>query len=306
MLTSARAAGSALWIGYCLLGAWSMLTVTRADEAPASPLVRHGEYVFRAAGCASCHTDVDNGGAFLAGGRALETPFGTFYSPNITAHPTNGIGNWTAAEFTRAMREGIDPEGRHYYPVFPYPSFTRMRQEDLTALHAYLLQTRPVAQANRPHDLPWYMRYRIANWFWKLLFFNSGPYQPDPKRTPEWNRGAYVVTALAHCGECHTPRNQLGVLDDDMELAGTLQGPEDTTIPNITRDAATGIGDWTRSELVDYLGLGEVPDGPYADGLMAEVIEEGLQYLSADDIDAIAEYVWTLPARRNEAVAESR
>jgi mono/diheme cytochrome c family protein len=146
----------------------------------------------------------------------------------------------------------------------------------------------------------------MANWFWKLLFFKSGPYQPDPKRTPKWNRGAYVVTALAHCGECHTPRNQLGALDVEMELAGTLQGPEDTTIPNITPDAATGIGDWTRSELVDYLGLGEVPDGPYADGLMAEVIEDGLQYLSADDIDAIAEYVWTLPGRRNEAVAESR
>ncbi len=306
MLSTDPATGLALGFGCCLLGAWSLLAIARADEAPASPLVRHGEYVLRAAGCVSCHTDVYSDGAFLAGGRALETPFGTFYSPNITAHPTNGIGNWTLAEFTRAMREGIDPEGRHYYPVFPYPSFTRMRQDDLTALHTYLLQTRPVARANRPHDLPWYMRYRIVNWFWKLLFLDPGPYQPDPQRPTLWNRGAYLVTALAHCGECHTRRNLFGVLDNEMELAGTPFGPEDTAIPNITRDAATGIGDWTRSELVDYLGLGEVPDGPYADGLMAEVVEDGLQYLSAGDIDAIAEYVWALPARRHEAVAERR
>lgn len=305
MLATAGGTGLVLRFGCCLLGAWSWLTLARADEAPASALVQHGEYVLRAAGCATCHTDVEHDGAFLAGGRAIKTPFGTFFSPNITAHPTDGIGRWTMAEFTRAMREGIGPEGRHYYPVFPYPSFTGMRQDDLTALHAYLLQTRPVARPNRPHDLPWYMP-RIVNWSWKLLFFEPGPYQLDPQRTALWNRGAYLVTALAHCGECHTPRNLLGGLENGMELAGTTNGPDGVTVPNITRDLDTGIGDWTRSELVDYLGLGEVTDGPYADGLMAEVIEDGLQYLRAGDIDAIAEYVWSLPARRHEAVAESR
>ena len=301
-----RVTGLARWFGYSLLGAASLLLVTGAGEAPGASIIERGEYMFRAAGCAGCHTDVDNDGEYLAGGRALTTPFGTFYSPNITAHPTHGIGNWTVEDFIRAMREGIDPEGRHYYPVFPFPSFTRMHQDDLTALYAYLLSTPPVARANRPHDLVWYMKFRFANWFWKLLFFTPGPLAPDPQHSALWNRGAYLVRALAHCGECHTQRNRLGVLDSGMELAGTPSGPDDEAIPNITRDEATGIGDWRRSELVDYLGLGEVPDGPYADGLMAEVVENGLQYLSAGDIDAIAEYVWTLPARRNDAIEKIR
>ena len=295
------------WFGAWLLGvACSLSPVAGAGEAPVSALVRHGEYVFLAAGCGGCHTDVENDGAFLAGGRVFKTPFGIFYSPNITSHPTHGIGSWTLAEFTRAIRTGTGPGGRHYYPVFPYPSYTGMLRDDVAALHAYLLQTPPVAQPSRAHQLPWYMGFRIVNWAWKLLFLKPGPYQAVPGRSQSWNRGAYLVTALTHCGECHTPRNPFGALDSDMQLAGTVDGPEDTVIPNITLDADTGIGDWTRSELVDYLGLGEVEDGPYADGMMAEVIEDGLQYLGADDIDAIAEYVWSLPARRNDAVAEAR
>jgi len=286
------------------MGAAVMLAAADSGAAPDPALVKRGEYVFRAAGCGGCHTDVDNGGEFLAGGRALSTPFGTFYTPNITSHPSAGIGRWTLEDFSRALREGIAPDGRDYYPVFPYPSFTRMYQGDVAALYAYLLSTPPVARVNRPHDLSWYISFRISNWFWKLLFLKSGPLAPDPQRSALWNRGAYLVKALAHCGECHTQRNRLGVLDDTMQLAGTPNGPDDETIPNITRDQATGIGDWTRAELLEYLSLGEVPDGPYADGLMAEVVENGLQYLSDEDLDAIVEYVWTLPAKRNDALPD--
>ncbi len=282
------------------------LLIPAADiyAAPDPALIKRGEYIFRAAGCGGCHTDIDNGGKFLAGGRALSTPFGTFYTPNISSHPTAGIGRWTLADFIRSIRKGISPDGRHYYPVFPYPSFTNMRSDDLAALYAYLQSTPPVARINRHHDLRWYVNFRVANWFWKLLFLKTGPLTPDPKRSALWNRGAYLVIAMAHCGECHTQRNKLGVLDKQMELAGTPDGPDHETIPNITRDKATGIGDWKRSELVEYLGVGEIEDGPYADGLMAEVVENSLSYLSAKDIDAIAEYIWSVPVRRNDALAD--
>jgi len=179
-----------------------------------------------------------------------------------------------------------------------------MRRDDLSALYTYLRSIPPVAQKNRPHDLPWYMRLRIANWFWNLLFLKPGPLAPDPQHSALWNRGAYLVIAMAHCGQCHTQRNRLGVLDKNMELAGTPNGPDDTTIPNITRDKATGIGDWKRSELVEYLSVGEIQDGPYADGLMAEVVENSLEYLSDEDINAIAEYLWTLHPKRNEALVD--
>ncbi len=261
-------------------------------------LVEHGQYVFRAAGCESCHTDADRDGDFLAGGRAFETPFGKFYSPNISSDKTYGIGKWSAEEFVRAMREGVGPEGQDYYPVFPYPTYTRIRDDDLMALYAYLQQTPPVAQPNRPHQLPWYMQYRTANWGWKLLFFEPGPFQPDAGRSPSWNRGAYLVTALAHCDECHTPRNNFGAPDMTRRLAGAaLAGDE--SAPNISPDTSKGIGNWRQADLVRYLRKGVRPDEEFADGSMAEVIDNGLAHLHVEDIEAMAEYLLSLPPRTN-------
>ena len=261
-------------------------------------LIEQGQYVFRAAGCESCHTDADRNGEFLAGGRALETPFGKFYSPNISSDKTHGIGDWSAEEFVRAMREGVGPEGQDYYPVFPYPTYTRISDDDLMALYAYLQQTPPVAQPSRPHQLPWYMQYRTANWGWKLLFFEPGPFQPDPGRSPSWNRGAYLVTALAHCDECHTPRDNFGALDMTRRMAGAaLAGDE--SAPNVSPDTSRGIGNWRQADLVRYLSKGVRPDEEFADGSMAEVIDNGLAHLRAGDIEAIAEYLLSLPPQTN-------
>ncbi len=260
--------------------------------------IERGEYVFRAAGCESCHTDADHDGEFLAGGRVFDTPFGGFYSPNITSDKTHGIGSWTAEEFIRAMREGIGPEGQDYYPVFPYATYTRVSDDDLLAMYAYLQQTPPVAQPNRPHDLPWYMQFRTANWIWKLMFLEPGPFQPDTGRSSIWNRGAYLVTALAHCDECHTPRNSFGALDLTRRMAGAALGGDESA-PNISPDTAKGIGNWRQADLVRYLSKGIRPDEEFADGAMAEVIDNGLSHLRVEDLEAMAEYLMSLPAQQN-------
>jgi mono/diheme cytochrome c family protein len=257
--------------------------------------VARGEYVFRAAGCAGCHTDRDNHGPFLAGGRALSTPFGTFYAPNITPDPRHGIGGWTRSDFVRAMSRGVAPDGSHYYPVFPYTSYTRMRRDDLLALRAYLDQVPPVARPNRPHDIAWYLSFRPLMAIWKWLFFTPGTFENDPARPPEWNRGAYLARAMAHCGECHTPRNRLGVADVTRRLAGTRNGPEGKPVPNITPHPRRGIGRWDLDDLVYYLKTGMTPGGDFAGGLMAEVIDDGLRHLTDSDRKAVAAYVKSVP-----------
>lgn len=258
-------------------------------------LRERGAYVLRASGCVTCHTDAENDGAFLAGGRALDTPFGRFYSPNITFDREQGIGAWQAQDFFRALSHGVAPDGGSYYPVFPYTTYTRMRREDMFALWAYLASVPKSDRENRPHELVWYMRYRVVNRVWKYLFFEPGVFQPDENQSEQWNRGAYLVTAMTHCGECHTPRTRFGALDTDLAYAGAKDGPEGESTPNITPDRETGIGKWSRSELTYYLSKGMLPDGDFAGGLMAAVIEDGLEYLTEEDLDAIAEFIMTLP-----------
>ena len=259
------------------------------------PLIKQGEFVFRGAGCAGCHTDVDHDGHFLAGGRAIGTPFGTFYSPNITPDLKTGIGNWSNEDFIRALTEGVSPDGSHYYPVFPYTAYTRMYEEDILALKAYLFTVPPVAQPNKPHELPWYMRSHYVNWLWKLINFSSGEYQPQEDRSKQWNRGAYLAVALAHCAECHSPRNLIGALDQTRLNAGTRDGPDGEVVPNITPDKRTGIGRWSEDDLAYFLETGATPKGDYTGSLMAEVIDEGLRYLPPEDHQAIAHYIRTLP-----------
>jgi mono/diheme cytochrome c family protein len=263
-------------------------------------LRERGAYVLRASGCVACHTDGENDGQFLAGGRPLETPFGTFYSPNITPDRDHGIGAWQAQDFFRALGHGVAPDDSSYYPVFPYTSYTRMRAEDMFALWAYLASVPKSARKNTPHELVWYMRLRIVNRLWKILFFEPGVFRPDEDRSNEWNHGAYLVKAMAHCGGCHTPRTSFGNLDYDLAYAGAKDGTQGESVPNITPDKDTGIGDWHRSELVGYLSEGLLPDGDYAGGLMADVIDHGLSYLKPEDLDAIAEFITTLTPIRNK------
>lgn len=264
--------------------------------ATSDDAVRRGEYLLRAAGCVSCHTDRDPDGPFLAGGRALKTPFGTFYAPNITPDPNHGIGRWSDEDFVRALAHGVSPRGTHYYPAFPYTSYTRIRREDLLALKAYLFTVPAIARPNRKHELRWYARWRPLLAIWKWFFFTPGVFLPDTDRSEEWNRGAYLATALGHCGECHTPRDAFGALDEDWHYAGTRDGPEGELIPNITPDRKTGVGRWREDDMVYFLETGATPGGDYVGSLMAEVIDDGLSRLSAADRKAIAVYLRSLPA----------
>ena len=301
LIFSATAQHRKLW---CATVPFLLLTANPAGAADSS--LAQGEYLFRAAGCATCHTDEKNKGAPLAGGRALNTPFGTFYTPNITPDPETGIGRWTDEDFRRALREGKNPQGRDYYPAFPYTSYTQLTDADLLAIKRYLFSQKPVHQANKPHELTWYVRSRLTLKVWKKPFFNLGVFTPQPEQSAVWNRGAYLVNAVAHCGECHTPRNPMGGSVKSKFLAGNPNGPDGAAVPNITPDKTTGIGKWRESDLVDYLETGAKPDGDYAGDAMAEVIDNNLKHLTTDDRKAIAVYVLAQPPVEQEIRKEKK
>ena len=272
-----------------------LLTLTQADLAAGEEdQVERGQYLVRAGGCFSCHTA--KGGEKLAGGRPLTTPFGTFYSPNNTPDPDTGIGRWADAQFLRALRDGVRPDGANYFPVFPYPSFTGITDSNALAMKAYLFSLPPVHQQNRPHDVPFPISLRWLQTGWELLFFTPGPFQSAPDRSVAYNRGAYLVTALAHCGECHTPRNLLGATQLGQQLAATPDGPDGQLVPNITPDPTTGIGRWDKDDVVELLRTGATPEQSRVKGAMREVIEDGLKYLTKDDLRAIADYLFAQPA----------
>lgn len=267
-----------------------------AADTPPADAVRRGEYVFNAAGCLGCHTDEKGGGAPLAGGRGLATPFGTFHTPNITPDPVHGIGRWTEAQFVTAFREGEGPGGTHLFPAFPYASYTRMTDADLKDLRAYLM-TRPAsAQANRPHELDPPFGWRFLLPLWKALYLDEGPLPDDPSKPAEWNRGRYLVEALGHCGECHTPRDWMGGMDQDRRFAGTANGPEGDKIPNITPDPKAGIGGWSVGDIASFLEIGMTPDGDFVGSGMGEVIRNSTSKLTPEDRRAIAVYLKSVPA----------
>lgn len=280
------------WATYLLLLPLLHCAAVSAD----TELERNGEYVFQIAGCAGCHTAREKGAVPLAGGRSLETAFGVYYSPNITPHPEHGIGRWTDGDLARALREGVSPGGVHLYPVFPYTSYAGMLEEDIRALSAYLRRVPASDQANPAHDLPWYLRIRSALYLWKLFFHSSEPFEPRADRSAAWNRGAYLAKVLGHCGECHTPRNFMGVLDRSRDLAGNSNGSEGEAVPNITSHPEDGIGDWSAGEIGEYLRSGYRPDGDVAGGVMAEIIDESLRHLTGEDRVALVEYLMTVPA----------
>jgi mono/diheme cytochrome c family protein len=272
------------------------------DDVLISALAR-GRGVFYATGGCTCHTNYPGEGAgapALAGGRAMETPFGVFYSTNITADPTTGLGQWSDTDFIRAMREGLSPEGQHYFPVFPYPSFTGLRDQDLVDLKAYLDSLPTVERANLPPGAPFPFSWRATLSGWKWLNFTSARIETESTRDEQWNRGNYLVNAAAHCGECHTPRTLTGGLDRSMWLAGSEEGPEGELAPNITPHVETGIGPWSIPDLVWYLEMGLKPDGDDTQGLMSEVIEHGYTNLPKRDLEAIAVYLKSVPAIEND------
>jgi mono/diheme cytochrome c family protein len=189
----------------------------------------------------------------------------------------------------------VRPDGSDYFPVFPYPSFTGITTGDALAIKAYLFSRPSVRHPNRQHDVAFPFSWRFLQSGWRLLFFTPGPFQPSPERSATYNRGAYLVTALSHCGECHTPRNALGAMRPSLWLAGTADGPDGQVVPNITPDPATGIGEWQKADLVELLRTGTTPEQTTVKGAMREAIADGFKYLSDDDLAAIADYLLAQP-----------
>jgi len=275
-----RAPVLALAIVLCLGAAQSFAQVN----------AKNGEYLAAAAGCVGCHTDTKPGAAKFAGGRALDTPFGTFYGPNITPHPQTGLGNWSEADFLRAIRLGERPDGAHYFPAFPYPSFSGMSDNDIRDLWAYLKTLAPVNQANRAHDLRFPFGWRVLVTFWKWLFFTPGPSVPDPKLSVAVNRGSYLVRVLGHCGECHTPRNFLGGPKADSQFAGAKL-PEGRS-PNLT---PTRLQKWSDADLKQFLQSGITQEGDLVAETMGEVVQNTTSKLRPDDVLAMIAYLRSLP-----------
>lgn len=274
----------------CLLLSLATAAATAATEAQQSN-ARHGAYLAKAGGCVACHTEDREGAALYAGGRALQTSFGVFYGPNITPDPETGIGRWTEADFVTAMRYGKRPDGAHYFPAFPYTSFTRMTDDDLRDLWAYLRSVAPVKRVSRPHDLRFPFGWRPAVGLWKRLYFTPGPFVPAGDASDKVSRGAYLVQAVSHCGECHTPRNIVGGPVAGRLLAGG-KGADGKRVPNIT---PTRLQSWTDDELREFFVTGAMPDGDSANKTMAEVIRNTTSQLTPADRDAMIAYLRALP-----------
>lgn len=287
-----------LALSWWLLRPGPLPVIAGAEDNPAGADIRRGEYLVNIAGCVSCHTDAGNEGAYLAGGLELETPFGTFFAPNITPDEETGIGAWSFRDFVRAMHLGITPANARYYPAFPYTSYTRIRIDDLRAMFAYLQSTPPVKNRNRPHETPWYIN-RLLLPAWQALFFKPGVFRP-PGHDAILDRGAYIANALTHCSECHTPRNLLGATRHELFLAGTEDGPDGDPVPNITSSEADGISDWDEYDLLLYLEDGELPDGDYAGGAMVDVINNSTSMMAGEDLQALVKYVLSVPAVDNK------
>jgi mono/diheme cytochrome c family protein len=266
--------------------------------APASAdIVARGEYLVKAADCVACHTAGESGKPF-AGGVPFKLPFGTIYSSNITPDVHDGIGGYTDEEFVRAVREGVRKDGQHLYPAFPYTSYTQLSRDDVLAIKAYLWTLPAVAQANRPNDLSFPFNQRWAMGFWNAAFFKSQRFAADPSKPAQWNTGAYLATALGHCGECHTPRNFGFGLEHGRELAGEdLQG---WRAYNITADPRHGIGAWSDAEILEYLSTGHAPEHASASGPMGEAVAHSLQFLTPEDGAALVAYLRTVPAREGK------
>lgn len=265
------------------------------------PDIEAGRYMFYAGGCASCHaapaekcddpkyTDA----AKLIGGRCLKTEFGTFYVPNITPEPATGIGGWTNDQFIRAMTQGVAPDGRNYYPAFPYASYQRMTRKDLIDLKAYLDSLPPVASQVPPHSLSFPYNIRMGVGFWKWLYLDRRQFLPDPAKSEQLNRGTYLAEGPGHCGECHTPRDRMGGMREDARMSGAPSPEGKGRTPNITPDAS-GIGSWSVKDIVYALETGIKPDGDVMGGAMAAV-QTNMAHLTPADREAIAVYLKALP-----------
>lgn len=296
---------------FCVMASQAMAYYTKSKEKPLlegvypdypattpatgdkAKLIKRGEYIAKIGDCLACHTNTAEGGKPFAGGLPINTPFGTFYSPNITPDKETGIGNWTADDMIRAIQEGRDPHGANYFPVFPYVYFSKISKDDIRALHLYLQNIPAVKRKNTPQPFPFNVPgARLGLWGWNLLFFfpDKGEYQYDPSKSKAWNRGAYIVEGLGHCSMCHTPLNFLGAPKKRHYLTGGFV--DGYWAPNITK---YGIGNASHLDLQDVFESNKLLDGAgVVAGPMADVNHDSLQYLTRDDQSAIATYLKTV------------
>jgi mono/diheme cytochrome c family protein len=267
--------------------------VVPSNVLPAhTPDLGNGLTTFNAGGCSACHAVPGQPDRTrLGGGLAIPSPFGTFYVPNISPDPVDGIGRWTEADFVTAVTKGTSPAGFHYFPAFPYTSYQHAKVTDLRDLFAYLKTLTPVSGKVRDHDVPFPFNVRRDVGIWKWLFMDGKPFAPDAARSAQWNRGAYLVNSLGHCAECHSPRNFLGGIVTAQRFAGGPNPEGEGWVPNITQK---GLGDWSEKDIAYFLETGQTPDDDSAGGSMVRVIKNTSQ-LSPEDRGAIAEYLKSLP-----------
>jgi mono/diheme cytochrome c family protein len=308
-----RRASARVFVGLALVVtalAGAVITLNLRDEAeilataPSFSATRaqivRGEYLARAGNCSGCHTA--RGGAAYAGGRGLTTPFGTIYSPNITPDARTGIGTWTPAHFWRAMHNGRSKNGRLLYPAFPYTEYTLITREDSDAIFAYLWSLPAVEQPPRPHELRFPYNNQAALAVWRALFFAPGVFEPDSDKPASWNRGAYLVRGLGHCIACHSARNVFGATSD-LELNGGLIPTMGWYAPSLISADEAGVADWEVAEIVALLRNGKTARASTI-GPMAEVVFRSTQYLSDDDLAAMAVYLKALPQATREEAGE--
>lgn len=259
---------------------------------PSAGQVARGEYLARVGNCMLCHTE--RGGAPYAGGRPFDTPFGTVFSSNLTPDATTGLGNWSAAHFRRALQEGRSRDGHLLYPVFPYTHIATLTAGDADALFDYLRSLPATNHPNQQHRLRWPYSTQAALAVWRTLYFRPQRFREDPAQTPEWNRGAYLVRGLAHCGACHTARNALGGISDLADLSGGIIPMQNWYAPSLTSPTEAGVANWPLPEIEKLLATGRSAHGT-AMGPMAEVVLNSLQYLEPRDIAAMAVFLKSLP-----------
>lgn len=259
---------------------------------PSAEQIQRGAYLARAGNCVGCHTA--RGGAEYAGGRGIDTPFGTVYASNLTPDERTGIGSWSPAHFWRAMHNGRSKDGRLLVPAFPYPNYTHVTRADSDAIYAYLRTLVPVDQPNRPHELrfPYDMQASLA--IWRALFFVPEVFEPDASKSAQWNRGSYLVRGLGHCNACHASRNILGATSGQLELSGGLIPMQKWYAPSLNAPHEAGVADWPVQDIVDLMKRGVSARGSVL-GPMAEVVYRSTQYLSDADMQAIGVFLKDLP-----------
>jgi mono/diheme cytochrome c family protein len=289
-------------LGLAVLGAvlladyqpWKRLEPAAVVQAPKNDVISRGEYLARVGDCIACHTAP--GGHEFAGLRAMPTPFGNIFVPNITPDDETGIGTWSADDFYKMMHTGRSKNGEVLYPAMPYANYTKVTREDSDAIYAYLMSVPPVKQANRPHELRFPFNNRELLVGWRTLYFSQGEYQPDAKQSREWNRGAYLVQGLGHCSMCHTAVSALGGSRDQQAFSGGMIPNQNWYAPSLTSNREAGLGDWEIQEITDLLQAGASKRATTY-GPMAEVTFHSLQYLNDEDARAMAVYLKSLPPK---------